>query len=602
MAAALPSELLHRYNTDPRFRDLVELTKRDPKGVKRAIEASFCKEPGGLIKFVRLLWPYVEPARKFIEGWHIEAICDHLEAVSRGDILKLLINVPPGFMKSLTVNVFWPAWEWGPKRSPSLRYMMSSYSEDLTIRDNVRFRQVIMSPYYQEFWGQDVTPSKDQFSLVKVGNEATGWKLATSVRGLGTGERADRVCLDDPNSVKDVESDKVRDSTNQYFTEVVPTRLNDPRQSAIILIQQRTHEEDVTGTALTKEMGFEQLIIPMRYEASRRYYTSIGWTDPRGLDDEGEDETDENDGELAWPELYPEGVVKQLESDLGPFAWAGQMQQRPEPRGGAIFLREWWRDWPIDADAKIRFPAFEYVVASVDTAFTERQENDYSAMTVWGVYRTTGSSTLMPRQSDDPAETIRIYQDERPKVMLIYGWQKRLTLHGPPEEKPYGVSDTQWNSEAFLSARQANWGLVEWVVFTAKKYKIDHLLIETQAAGHSLDQELRRLHSNGDWGVQLIVAKGDKTARAYAVQHLFSNGLIYAPFYPDNGMPPAWCGTIIDQFASFPKTRFKDLVDSSTHALQHLRDSDLLVRGEEFDADFEEGLQLPRRPKPLYEV
>lgn len=591
---------LDRLAHDAEYKKIVELGMRDPDGLLKRIGALKCSKPGGLIHFVKLMWKFVEPARDFVDAWHIHAICEHLEAVTSGQITRLLINVPPGFAKSLLSNVFFPAWEWGPMNMPSMRYMAASYSQDLTIRDNVRFRQIITGDEYLGHWGDRFSPSKDQFSLVKAGNDKTGWKLATSVGGVGTGERADRVIIDDPNSVKDVESDKVRDSTNQWLTEVVPTRLNDPQKSAIIIIQQRTHEEDASGTVLTRELGYEHLMIPMRYDSTRRFTTCTGWTDPRGTDASG-DEVDD-DGALAWPKMYPEAITAKLESTLGPYASSGQLQQSPVPRGGAIFERDWWKRFDIGADGKMYFPQFSYVVASVDTAFTEKQENDYSAMTVWGVYRDSGESIVAPRHIDDPAEVMRLSVDERPKLLLMGGWQKRLTLHGPPDDRPINVSQEEWNSPWWRTERQKTWGLVEWVVDTARRYKIDTLLIETQAAGHSLDQELRRLHNTGDWGVQMIHAKGDKVARAIAVQHLFSNGLVHVPTYPETGQLPNWAHIIVDQFSSFPKTRYKDIVDSGTHALQHLRDIGILVRREEHDRGVEDSMRLPRKTKPLYEV
>lgn len=223
-------------------------------------------------------------------------------------------------------------------------------------------------------------------------------------------------------------------------------------------------------------------------------------------------------------------------------------------------------------------------------------------MTVWGVFRDTADSFVMPRHVDDPGELMRISKDERPKVMLIHGWQKRLNLHGPPEDRPLYISQEEWASPYWINERRKKWGLVEWVLHTAQTYRIDMLLIETQAAGHSLEQELRRLHDTGAWGIRLIQAKGDKVSRAIAVQHLFSNGLVYVPTYPEDGALPGWATIIVDQFASFPKTRYKDLVDSGTHALQHLRDVGVLVRREEHDQAFEESLRLPTKRKPLYEV
>ena len=146
-----------------------------------------------LIDFMRFTWSAVEPTRPFVRGWVLDAICEHLEAVADGDIKRLIINVPPGFAKSLTTNVFFPAWLWGPRRQPSLRFMSVSYSSQLTERDNLRLCQLVGSPVFKQHWGDVFTANE---SMVKVTNDKTGWKLATSVGGVGTGERADfLLCL-----------------------------------------------------------------------------------------------------------------------------------------------------------------------------------------------------------------------------------------------------------------------------------------------------------------------------------------------------------------------------------------------------------------------
>src|SRR5262249_3592169 len=145
------------------------------------------------------------------------------EAVAAGEIKRLCISIPPGFMKSLCANVFFPAWVWGPLDAPHTRWIAASYSQSLTIRDNVRFRNIVMSPLYRRMWGDRFGPSKDQFNIVKVMNDRTGWKLATSVGGVGTGERGDYFVVDDGNSVKEAESEVIRENTNMWYTEVVPT-------------------------------------------------------------------------------------------------------------------------------------------------------------------------------------------------------------------------------------------------------------------------------------------------------------------------------------------------------------------------------------------
>lgn len=285
-----------------------------------------------LIDFIKLMWHELEPkSREFVDGWHIHALCDHLEAVSAGHIKRLLINVPPGSMKSLAVDVFWPAFEWGPRNMPELRYVSSSYSEELTKRDNRRGRRLIRSDLYQSMWGDRFTIPSGQDTKLRYENDKTGFRIATSVGGLGTGERGDRLIIDDPHNVKDGESEAKRTSTLLWFTEVMPTRLNDPEDSAIIVIMQRVHGEDVSGLILERELGYTHLCLPMEYESDRKCTTSIGFEDPR-----------HEEGELLWPDRMTAQVVERDKKVMGSYAAAGQFQQRPSPRGGGMFQGAWF--------------------------------------------------------------------------------------------------------------------------------------------------------------------------------------------------------------------------------------------------------------------
>ena len=132
------------------------------------------KYEGKLIDFAGYVWPVVEPAIPFIRGWAIEAIADHLQAVTDGSIKRLLMNVPPGFTKSLMTDVFWPAWEWGPCNMPWLRYMCASYSNHLTERDNMRCRNIVVSDRYKRLWGDRFKISNEQFTKIKFANDKTG--------------------------------------------------------------------------------------------------------------------------------------------------------------------------------------------------------------------------------------------------------------------------------------------------------------------------------------------------------------------------------------------------------------------------------------------
>jgi predicted phage terminase large subunit-like protein len=546
-------------------------------GAKLKLADEAARYEGSLIEFIEYCWPVVEPGRPFVRGWAIEAICEHLEAVTSGEITRLLMNVPPGFTKSLVTDVFWPAWEWGPCNLPHYRYVCASYASHLTVRDNMRSRNIVTSDRYQKFWADRFKISNEQFTKVKFANDKTGWKFATSVSGVTGGERGDRVIIDDPNDPQNTESDAVRQTTNHWFLEVVPDRLNDITKSAIVIIQQRLHSEDVSGMALTNDLGYEHLMIPMEYVPSRHCVTALGWADPRGLADDGtevsEAQREENEDELAWPERFPPEAVRILKLK-GTHAYAGQYQQSPEVRGGGIFKRDWWRPWDKQPDAtgKIKPPALEYIIASLDTAYTEKEENDPSALTVWGMFRDI---------------------DDYPKFILLNAWRKRLEIHGPEIPRMPGES-----LESHQLRSQDNWGLVEWVGHSCQKYKVDRLLIESKSAGISVAQEVRRLYGRADWGVELVEPKGDKVARAYAQQHLFSEGMIYAPF--KDGQWIEWAQMVIDEAAVFPKAAHDDLVDSMTQALKHLRMSGLAMRRDEVQYERDEAVRYRKAPAPLY--
>ena len=340
-------------------------SRRPPVDADQALRALDKYESEQSLRgFIKAAWHIVEPGREFNTGWHIDAICDHLEAVTSGDIMRLLINVPPGFMKSLTTNVFWPAWEWGPQNKPWHRYVSGAYSETLTVRDNRRTRMLIRDSWYQDLWGDRFKISSDQDSKIKFENDKRGFKMATSVRGVGTGERGDRIIVDDPHNVKDGESLAERENAVAWFTEVLPTRMNDPRTSAIVVIMQRIHQDDVSGHIIQNDLGYEHLMLPMEYEPERRCYTSIGFKDPRI-----------EDGELLWPERFTKKVIERDAKIMGSYAIAGQYQQRPVPRGGGMFHREWFEKVPTAPAGGITLRAWDLAAteaakARSGTAFT----------------------------------------------------------------------------------------------------------------------------------------------------------------------------------------------------------------------------------------
>lgn len=789
---------------------------------------------GGLMDFIRYFWHVLEPSTKLVDGWVMRAICMHLEAVTRGEIKRLLINVPPGFAKSLVVNCFWPAWEWSAAGKPHLRYVTFAYAAHLTERDNARFRDVIQSPAFREMWGHKVNLVED--GKVKPSNDAKGWKFSSSIRGVGTGERGNRILADDVHNVKEGESEAIRGETVRWVREGMSNRLNDMVEDVIIGIGQRVHEEDASS-AMLEDRDYVHLMIPMEFDPARRCRTSIGWEDPRT-----------EYGELAWPARFPPNVVAKLKTTLGPYAyctphespvlmgdlslkpigdvqvgetvigftidnaprspdvkfsrrrlvrstvvsvsrsvrkvvrmtldsgrvirctpdhkwytgrteahhptympavvgrplmricdpeiprlseddiraagwlagffdgegsavmsqkgknyepsclisftqgygqneplchklesvltqlgfeygfqerpqpaghvvrwyyltkgsWAlpvhqrfvhvvqptkwrdriidgalgtrfilgeekvvsieddgeeevfgletttgnyvvwglassnsSQYQQAPEPRGGGILKRDWWDAYELPIGAPFRHP-FEFIVASLDPAFTAKQENDPSGFTCWGVYNDNG----------------------RVRIVLLHAWQKWLELHGQTMERLPGEKNTE-----YVRRTSDKWGLVEWVAHDCRRLKVNALLIEAKASGHSVAQEIRRLYADNTWGVRLInPGVLDKRARAYAVQHLFADGIIQAPAAPSGDVLVyrEWAQMVIDEAAKFRGLAGEEdnLVDSLTQALKFLRDNGLATRDEERMADERERVTAGTgdRPTPLYDV
>ena len=508
-----------------------------------------------LYTFLEKAWRYIDPA-PFQGGMPIEAVAEHLEAVADGQIRNLMINIPPRCCKSTLTSVAFPAWVWAQSdgtstSGPGTQFLTGSYAFNLATRDAVKSRRLITSPWYQKHWGKRFKLTSDQNTKVRYDNDHGGYRLITSVEAQVTGEGGNIIIIDDPNAAQEAFSEATIQNTIDWWDNAMSTRLNDQRTGAYIVIQQRLSEEDLTGHILSKEAGeWTHLCLPMRYESDRSFVTSIGWQDPR---------TDE--GALLWPERFGETEVKRLESKLGgPWAVAGQLQQRPEPKGGGVIKREWWKLW--DAN---HYPMMDFIVASLDGAFTTKAENDPSAMTVFGVF---SGDVVAQNIKTGLKESERSYAAQSPKAMLMNGWSERLELHE----------------------------LVLKVADTCRKMKVDKLLIENKANGISVAQELRRLFAHENFMVQLVDPKGiDKLARLYSVQHLFAEGMIYAP-------DREWAEKVISQVGTFPKGKHDDLVDCVSMTLRHLRDLGLLARGPELTAELNEAMKYQGpEPKPLYE-
>lgn len=278
--------------------------------------------------FIQEFWTVLEPKKELKFGWALRAMCKHLEAVTSGDIQFLMMTVPPGMMKSL-VLVFWTAWEWGPLDRPDIQVLSTSYSQPNVLRDNMKLRRLVESDKFQMLW--PLRLRDDQNAKGKFENTGSGFSEARPFSSM-TGGRGDRVKIDDPHSTETAESDTERQTAVRIFREGISDRLNDVTKSAIVIIMQRLHEQDVAGVALELDIGFVHLNLPMEFEPERKCRTYVKgelfFEDPRT-----------QDGELLFPERFPAEEIERLKRAKGSYAYSGQYQQRPAPRSGGMFQR-----------------------------------------------------------------------------------------------------------------------------------------------------------------------------------------------------------------------------------------------------------------------
>ena len=220
--------------------------------------------------FVRRVFGEVDPGAVYQHGWHIDAMCEGLEACGRGEINRLIINVPPRSLKSITVSVAWAAWLLG--KDPTAQIMASSYHEDLAFRHSLDCRFVIEAPWYQGlFPGTQI--ATDQNEKRKFQTTRRGYRVATSVGQARIGEGGDFLIMDDPHNPRQAQSDVERQAALFWYDRTFSTRLNDKKHGVMVLVMQRLHDRDMTGHLIEKG-GWTHLCLPA--EAPKRTVVEIG--------------------------------------------------------------------------------------------------------------------------------------------------------------------------------------------------------------------------------------------------------------------------------------------------------------------------------------
>lgn len=400
-------------------------------------------EQHGFREFIRLAWHVVEP-RSLIHNWHIDAMADHLQAVSALQIRNLIINVPPGSGKSKIVSVLWPAWEWINR--PGTRFIYASFDLALSRRDAEAMLDLITSQWFVERWGEKC--DRDQ-AILEFDNKFGGWRYGTSVQGKVTGRHADIRVFDDP--IKPLNVTKVAlDKCVDWWKGTMGSRVVDPRTSRYVGIMQRIHDRDLTGY-LVESDDVEVLRLPMRYESRNPCLTPLGIADPRI-----------EEGELLNPERVPEEEVLKLEKDLGPVHSAAQLQQRPTPEGGNIFEKGWFKRWTFLPKVVDQW------WQSWDMSFKGKEDSDFVCGGVWarcGIdyflvwvinQRLSFSDTLIQvrRTCDEwPMAMSKVVEDKANGTAIIDVLSKEF--YGFEEVNPEGGKEARANavSPLFRSGR-----------------------------------------------------------------------------------------------------------------------------------------------------
>jgi predicted phage terminase large subunit-like protein len=315
--------------------------------------------------FVKESWQHVVQD-KLIDIPLVKILCNHMQALYEGRILnnRLAISIPPGFAKSLITCVFFPAWVWA--KDPSVRFLTGSHSKDFATRDSKRTRDLIMSDWYQYYWGYKVQIVDDQNRKTHYETTAKGYRYVFGVTSGFTGTRADIILVDDALDSNETYSDVKRKSANVVIGKL-HTRLNlSSKIGVICIIGQRLHVDDPIGHILSKKkLGFEYLCMPLQFDETTKAKTSIF-------------EDNRKEGESLWAEEFTEEKIIEKKESMGSRDYNAQYQQNPETETGSIIHRDWMRYYHI-------LPKRTYRIQSWDMAFTDKQGNDYCCCTTWDI-------------------------------------------------------------------------------------------------------------------------------------------------------------------------------------------------------------------------
>lgn len=341
----------------------------------------------------------VDPGAGYLPNWHINLIAEYLEAARRGEVTRLIINMPPRSLKSVCVSVAWPAWLLA--HDPQSRILAASYAASLSVKHSLDCRLVLQSPWFKRaFPGVELT--RDQNEKHKFMTTARGYRFATSVGGSTLGEGGNFLILDDPVSPTQAMNEGWRGHVNHWFDHTFASRLDDKKKGVIVLVMQRLHQYDLSGYLLEKG-GWTHLSLPAL--AGKDEHHCFGRVRKFRAA-----------GEALHAEREDISLIDRAKIELGSNAFAAQYQQQPLAEEGGM-VRPWWF-----SRYKTAPQSFDRLVQSWDTAIKSCAHNDASVCLTFG--EADGKSYLL-----DARCLRREYPDlKRVFYALAEQWQPQAIL------------------------------------------------------------------------------------------------------------------------------------------------------------------------------
>jgi predicted phage terminase large subunit-like protein len=327
-----------------------------PEDTKRLIAAA-CRTD--FVSFVQKCFHSLNPGAQFEMNWHILATAHQLEEVRHGNNTQLVVNAPPRSLKSLMTSVAFSAFILG--HDPTKRIIGVSYAMDLATKLHNDFRTIVTARWYQDLF-PEMRISRAKNSEIELVTTGGGSRFATSIDGTLTGRGGDVVVIDDPLAAADALSDAKRERVNEWFKNTLLSRRNDPRSSAIILVGQRLHADDLTGALLRNSDAWK--VLSLAAIAEQEETIKIG-PDEYHI---------RRAGDILHAERMPRSLLDQIRSLIGANAFAAQYQQAPVPPGGIMIKREWIRRYEYLPP----YSSASRVIQSWDTASKAGSENDWS--------------------------------------------------------------------------------------------------------------------------------------------------------------------------------------------------------------------------------